>query len=164
MNLLGDVCTNRNKFAKKYVEEHFSLETLCSILEDPDTIQLNAIEPILKVIHGAYLDCQYYTPIRRLARVREWETIEKKNDVLRTHAEEKLKPENCEVKRVMLFIQNFISEFGSFDNRSKNLNLYCILQALKTTLRLGFWLSISNLIDMLPCLFRILSQEDGKFV
>jgi len=57
MNLLGDVSINRNKFAKKYVEENFSLDTLCSILEDPVSSELNAIEPILKVIHGAYLDC-----------------------------------------------------------------------------------------------------------
>lgn len=57
MNLLGDISINRNKFAKKYVEDNFSLDTLCSILEDPVSSELNAIEPILKVIHGAYLDC-----------------------------------------------------------------------------------------------------------
>ena len=89
-NLLGDVCANRNKFAKEYVENNFSLETLCTVIEDPDCLLTNAIEPFLKVLHFAYIDCQFYTPIRRLARVREWDTIEKKNDILRTHAEDKL--------------------------------------------------------------------------
>lgn len=104
-NLLGDVCANRNKFGKKFVEEHFGLDVLCSIVEDPLAQQLNVIEPVLKVIHGAYIDCQHYTPIRRLARVREWESIEKKNDILRTHAEEKLKPEKCDLKRVLHFVE-----------------------------------------------------------
>jgi len=100
-NLLGDVCANRNKFAKKYVEDNFTLDILCSVLEDPDCLSTNAIEPFLKMIHFAYVDSQNYTPIRRLARVREWDTIEKKNDILRTHAEESKKPENCDLKRVM---------------------------------------------------------------
>lgn len=77
-----------------------------------------------------------------MARVREWETIEKKNDILRTHAEDKLKPENCDVKRVMKFIETFIGEFNSFHCKSKNSNFYSILSCFKTTLRLGFWPSI----------------------
>ena len=59
----------------------------------------------------AYIDCQYYTPIRRIARVREWYTIETKNDILRTHAEEHLRPENNDLKRIMEFIGKFLTEF-----------------------------------------------------
>jgi inositol 1,4,5-triphosphate receptor type 1/inositol 1,4,5-triphosphate receptor type 3 len=105
---------NRNKFAKKYVEENFSLDILCSVLEDPDCLETNAIEPFLKLIHFAYVDCQHYTPIRRIARVREWEIIETKNDILRTHAEASLKPENCHLKRVMEFVENFLENFEFF--------------------------------------------------
>lgn len=92
------------------------------MIEDPDCLSTNAIEPFLKMIHFAYVDCQHYTPIRRLARVREWETIEKKNDILRTHAEEKLKPENCDLKRVMAFIHKFINDFQFFSIRNRNYN------------------------------------------
>jgi inositol 1,4,5-triphosphate receptor type 1/inositol 1,4,5-triphosphate receptor type 3 len=56
-NLLSDVCMNRNKFAKKYVEENFSLSILCSVIEDPDCMETNSIEPFLKLIHFAYINC-----------------------------------------------------------------------------------------------------------
>jgi len=42
-DLLGDVCANRNKFAKKYVEENFPLGILCCIVEDPESFETNAI-------------------------------------------------------------------------------------------------------------------------
>ena len=63
-NLLADVGMNRNKFAKLYVEDNFSLDILCSVLEDTDCLDTHAIEPFLKLIHFAYVDCQHYTPIR----------------------------------------------------------------------------------------------------
>ena len=55
-NLLADVGMNRNKFAKMYVEANFSLDILCSVLEDPDCMETNAIEPFLKLIHFSYVD------------------------------------------------------------------------------------------------------------
>lgn len=73
------------------------------------------MEAFLKLIHFAYIDCQHYTPIRRIARVREWDTIETKNDILRTHAATNLKPENCDLKRVMVFISKFLEDFSYFD-------------------------------------------------
>jgi inositol 1,4,5-triphosphate receptor type 1/inositol 1,4,5-triphosphate receptor type 3 len=73
---MGDICANRNKFAKIYVEENYPLDILCSMIEDVDCSSTNAHEPFLKVIHFAYIDCLHYTPIRRIARVREWNTIE----------------------------------------------------------------------------------------
>lgn len=114
INLLSDICQNRNKFGKKYIQENFDLAVLCAILEDPETARVNAIEPFLRLIHTAYIDCQHYTPIRRIARVREWHTIEQKNDILRTHAEASLKPENCDLKRVMVFISSFLEQFEYF--------------------------------------------------
>jgi hypothetical protein len=61
--------------------------------------------------------------------VREWDTIEKKNDILRTHAEDNLKPENCDLKRVMAFIEKFIQQFEYFSikNKNYNQNIYTIL-------------------------------------
>jgi hypothetical protein len=91
--------------------------------------------------------------------VREWHTIETKNDILRTHAEANLKPENCDLKRVMDFIEGFLEEFDYFDVtlRNYNQNLYTILQVLKTTIRLGFWKSVTNLQSILPNLIKICS-------
>jgi inositol 1,4,5-triphosphate receptor type 1/inositol 1,4,5-triphosphate receptor type 3 len=159
------MCANRNKFAKRYVEEIFPLNILCCIIEDPESIATNAIEPFLKLVHMAYIDCQHYTPIRRIARVREWHTIEKKNDILRTHAEQSKLPENCDLKRIMDFIERYLRDFDYFDvrKRSDNQILYTILQVLKTTLRLGFWASITNLQDLLPNLLKICScHKDFK--
>lgn len=158
-NLLSDVCANRNKFAKKYVEENFPLSILCSLIEDKEALNLNVLEPFLKLILMAYVDCQHYTPIRRIARVREWHTIETKNDILRTHADSKLKPENCDLQRVMTFVERFLEKFDYFSLKKKkyNQNLFTVLQVLKTTLRLGFWKSITNLQELLPNLFKICS-------
>jgi hypothetical protein len=49
-NLLADLCQNRNKFAKKYVEENFQLPTLCTLIEDSECERVNATEPFLKVV------------------------------------------------------------------------------------------------------------------
>lgn len=128
-NLLGDVCANRNKSAKRYVDENLSLNVLCSLIEDPDCTQTNAIEPFLKLVHMAFIDCLHYTPIRRIARVREWHTIEKRNDILRTNADDALMPENTDLKRVMDFIEAFLQKFDYFNahNRTYNQNLFTIL-------------------------------------
>lgn len=46
--LLSDICCNRNKITKKFVDENFPLDVLCAIIEDPDSLKINAIEPFLK--------------------------------------------------------------------------------------------------------------------
>lgn len=120
--MLGDVCANRNRFAKKYVEESFSLNILCCLIEDPDCTETNAVEPFLKLVHMAFIDCLHYTPIRRIARVREWGTIELKNDILRTHAEDSLLPENNDLKRIMDFIEVFLDKFNYFDAHNRTYN------------------------------------------
>lgn len=93
---------------------NYQLSILCSILEDPETNEVNAIEPFLKLIHTAFIDCQSFSPIRRIARVREWAIIEKKRDIIKTKA----KIED-DLKRVMKFITKFIDEFEYFQVKRK---------------------------------------------
>jgi hypothetical protein len=47
----------------------------------------------------------------------------------------------------MSFIERFLQDFKYFSTKNKKNNqiLYTILQVFKTTLCLGFWMSIENL-------------------
>jgi inositol 1,4,5-triphosphate receptor type 1/inositol 1,4,5-triphosphate receptor type 3 len=72
INLLSDICINRNKHTKQFVDQNFPLETLCSVIEDDENRELNIIEPFLKLIHHAYIDCHHYPSLRGINRVHEW--------------------------------------------------------------------------------------------
>ena len=115
IGLLGDVCANRNKFGKKWVDSFITLEIICSIIESPECESLNLLGPFLKLVHMAFVDIPVYATIRRIARVREWDIIETKNDIIKTHAEDKYKPDKTPLKRVKNFINNYITSFKHFD-------------------------------------------------
>ena len=127
------MAANRNKFGKQLVDKFVTLEILCHIIESEDCENLNALEAFLKLIHMAFVDTSVFSTIRRIARVREWDIIESKNDIIKNHAEDKHKPEKTDLKRVMTFINHYIKNFQYFDPKKKqaNSNLHMVLQVLK---------------------------------
>ncbi|CAD8078308.1 unnamed protein product [Paramecium sonneborni] len=160
INLLSDICQNRNKQGTNYVCEFYQLSVLCSILEDPETDQINAIDPFLKLIHSAFIDCSRFAPIRRIARVREWAKIEQKIDIIKTKTEI-----NPDQKRVLSFIQDFITKKFKQKEKEKQYfkTLYTVLQVLKTTIRLGYWQKIDDLKNLLDPLFKIITFRQNQF-
>lgn len=85
----------------------------------------------------AFVDIPVFATIRRIARVREWDIIETKNDIIKTHAEDKYKPDKTHLKRVKDFINNYITNFKNFDPKlhHKNSNLLMVLEVLKYILK-----------------------------
>jgi hypothetical protein len=59
----------------------------------------------------AYIDCYHYVPIRLISRVRKWNSIETKNDIVRTHTSDSNKPENSDIARIMDYIKIFLKNF-----------------------------------------------------
>ncbi|KAM3129578.1 hypothetical protein pb186bvf_018329 [Paramecium bursaria] len=162
ISLLSDICLNRNKFGRKYVQDNFTLQILCSLLEQEGEQQ----ESILKLIHTSYIDCQEFTPIRRIARVREWHKIEQENDIIRTNAT--IKPEDCDLKRVTIFIENYLNQFTeeTIEESQLNLILFTVLQVYQTTVRLGFYQSIEQLkmfITNLLIISKCSKEKDSDF-
>ncbi|CAD8065958.1 unnamed protein product [Paramecium primaurelia] len=159
INLLSDICQNRNQQGTNYVNEFYQLSVLCSILEDPETEQVNAIDPFLKLIHSAFIDFSQFAPIRRIARVREWAIIEQKKDIIRTKT-----PINDDQKRVLSFISHYITK--NFDQKEKEKQyfktLYTVLYVLKTTIRLGYQQKIDDLKNLLEPLFNIITFKQNQ--
>ena len=58
-----------------------------------------------------YIDCYHYVPIKLIVKVRKWNTIETKNDIVRTHTTDIHKPENNDLTRIINFISIFLKNF-----------------------------------------------------
>ena len=68
-DLLSDISINRNTAAKRFIDDNFPLDLLCCLIEDPNNVIINAIEPFIKIIHYGYIDCDLYPSVRRITRV-----------------------------------------------------------------------------------------------
>ncbi|CAD8077595.1 unnamed protein product [Paramecium sonneborni] len=164
INLLSDICQNRNIQATDYVNENYQLSILCSILEDPETEQINAIDPFLKLIHSAFIDCSIFAPIRRIARVREWKIIEKKTNIIVTKAKLS-EDQKKDYQTVLNFMEKFIiiKDFKEGEKTKQSQyfqTLYTVLQVLKTTIRQGQWSTIEDLKNkLLEPLFKIITFQ-----
>ncbi|CAK78094.1 unnamed protein product (macronuclear) [Paramecium tetraurelia] len=159
INLLSDICQNRNKQGTNYVHQFYELSVLSTILQDPETEQINAIDPFLKLIHSAFIDSSLFAPIRRIARVREWAKIKDKTDIIKTKTKV-----NKDQKRVLEFIQDYITKKFNQNGKEKQYfkTLYTVLYVLKTTIRLGYWEKIDDLKNLLEPLFNIITFKQNQ--
>ena len=66
MNLLADVCRNKNRLALEFVNDHVPLNILCSLLEEHES----SIEAHLKLLHYAYVEHTLYLSIRKIDKVK----------------------------------------------------------------------------------------------
>lgn len=95
INLLADVCMDRNNYAIESVEFIMPLSVVSAVLVDDDIINLrselekenqesiakdkgilfpqtNIHEPFIRIAHHAYVNNEKFSPIKRIKRIKNW--------------------------------------------------------------------------------------------
>ena len=87
VNLLADVCMDRNKEGIENVCALLPLQTIAIILSDPEVKKMNEViakenddwiliknvhEPFLRVAHHVYINNEKFSPIKRIKKISQW--------------------------------------------------------------------------------------------
>ena len=101
INLLADVCMDRNNEAYEYVEANVPLAVVSTILFDNDIKALNEVlkqandserevkrfpntnihEPFIRIAHHAYVNNFNFSPIRRIRKIVKWYKFDEEKEV-----------------------------------------------------------------------------------
>ena len=88
VNLLADICMDRNKDGIENVSAQLPLQVIAVVLSDPEVRKLNELivkendndeilvknvhEPFLRVAHYVYVNNEKFSPIKRIKKISQW--------------------------------------------------------------------------------------------
>jgi hypothetical protein len=187
VNLLADVCMDKNNNAIENVSALISLQTVTVILNDPEIAALNETllqeakkgsqgiasvhEPFVRIAHYVYIWNSKFTPIKTIKNISRWyrhegeeKGVVRKEDINRTKRAfegEKEEEEYYYIRSILSYIETFV-ENATQDAANLNL-LFTVLLLFKETVILGLWKSISQFRKLIPLMImRIIKIDDRR--
>ena len=75
LNLLADICVQRNKIPLEYIKKSLQLKTLVAFLHEA-TVKKNLLfQPFIRLVHHAFVETSSYEEINRITKVKEWDLL-----------------------------------------------------------------------------------------
>lgn len=174
LQLLADISIHQNSENIKYISQHLlNYETICALLNSPDVREIDRVckqhdlrritNPLIRVVHCCYIDVQGFETIRRIAKVREWKDIHKKNVILKSHSTKK-QNELVFIKKVLAFIVDYLKEVRATQDFEESRALASLLDLLRGTITIGFWEDIEQFRELIPLLIRIVKYDSNRVI
>lgn len=157
INLLADLCYGRNKTVKNYLEKQFEPSVLIDLLKDPSIN--DAYVPVLRLIHYLYVEGSDYYPVLRINTIQKYDLITDEPTINATEAINK--PWTTSMNKLLTELVSKIKTDKKIrpENPAENTKLYAILNAILTTIELGFWPRIEQLEEILKYSLNILAND-----
>jgi inositol 1,4,5-triphosphate receptor type 1/inositol 1,4,5-triphosphate receptor type 3 len=183
LNLLADICVQRNEKPLEYIKKSLPLKTLVAFLHE-NTVKKNLLfQPFIRLVHHAFVETSAYEEINRITKVKEWNELGNfkipcaKNaipaDIKKTmglifdyirrinklpferRREKAEKLEKTDRTEEEKLIEPETIDFN-VDDRNRLINVKTFLEILKSTLNLGFWPDIDEMKRMVPFLLKVM--------
>ena len=75
LNLLADICVQRNMDPLRYIEKNLQLKTLVAFLHEA-TVKKNLLfQPFIRLVHHAFVETSSYEEINRITKVKQWDLL-----------------------------------------------------------------------------------------
>lgn len=75
LNLLADICVQRNMAPLAYIIKSLPLKTLVAFLHE-STVKKNLLfQPFIRLVHHAFVETADYEEINRITKVKEWDGL-----------------------------------------------------------------------------------------
>lgn len=117
LNLLADVCVQRNKIPLEYIEGSLQLSTLVAFLHQ-STVKKNLLfQPFIRLVHHAYIETSKYEEINRITKVKDWNTLSN-FDIPKAKAFNNIPGE---IRKTMSLIVDYISRINKLPFKKKNI-------------------------------------------
>ena len=72
LNLLADLCVQRNTVPLHYINHNLPLKTLVAFLHE-STVKRNLLfQPFIRLVHHAFVETSEYEEISRITKVKDW--------------------------------------------------------------------------------------------
>ena len=72
LNLLADLCVQRNTVPLLYINQNLPLKTLVAFLHEA-TVKKNLLfQPFIRLVHHAFVETSDYEEISRITKVKDW--------------------------------------------------------------------------------------------
>ena len=116
LNLLADLCVQRNTVPLPYINRNLPLKTLVAFLHEA-TVKRNLLfQPFIRLVHHAFVETSDYEEISRITKVKDW--FELGNfDIPKA----KKQPIPSDIQKTMSLIFDYIRRINSKDFKDKKL-------------------------------------------
>ncbi|CAD8133692.1 unnamed protein product [Paramecium octaurelia] len=153
-DLLGDVAMNRFAQAKEFIDQNYSLEIFCMILHEAQSYHMfNLMKPFLKLIRYAYIDTPPYQKFKKL-RVVQFKDLQ--GDFI-DHST--TLPKTSPLLDVMRFLLQQLENIDQLHNNIEySKNLQSVLQLLKCSIEMQFWVDMDQIKVILTAMYNICSS------
>ncbi|CAD8049274.1 unnamed protein product [Paramecium sonneborni] len=153
-DLLGDVAMNRFLQAKEFIDENYSLEIFCKILHEAQSFHMfNLMKPFLKLIRYAYIDTPPFQKFKKL-RVIQFKDL---HGNFIDHST--MLPKTSPLLDVMGFLLQQLEKIDLLHNNIEySKNLQSVLQLLKCSIEMQFWVDMDQIKVILTAMYNICSS------
>jgi inositol 1,4,5-triphosphate receptor type 1/inositol 1,4,5-triphosphate receptor type 3 len=107
LNLLADVCVNRNSTPLDYISKNLPLKMLEKFLHEKLTRSELLHQPFVRLVHHAFVETEKYKEISRITKVKDWNTLGDQNEIPRSSS-----PVSPELKNIMQLVIEYISKIN----------------------------------------------------
>jgi hypothetical protein len=72
LNLLADLCVQRNTVPLPYINQNLPLKTLVAFLQETTVKRKLLFQPFIRLVHHAFVETSDYEEISRITKVKDW--------------------------------------------------------------------------------------------